>query len=605
MCGIVGFTSNQINEQKIQNFTKEVSHRGPDKSDYKILKSGNKYIHLGSSRLAIRGDERESMPMKNTIGNHLIYNGEIFDTEIIKDKLENKTYFGDTRMLLDVLTKNIKNISLINGMFAFSFYDKEKEKLFLARDKLGIKPLYYSIDSNDDIIFSSEVQSLIKYSDSKHYIQKDELSNLFIFNGITKKSNLIKNIKILEPGQLISFDTKDSSVKMELNFKNFDKYSLSDVDFDELLLTVLKDHLVADEKVDILLSGGIDSGLLAYVVKNLIGKDLNHFSLIFDDSSYSEEQNIKKIASTLSLQPNIFSFSNSNLIENVKEGIANMNSLVLDYSFIPTYVLAKEASNYTKAVISGDGADELFGGYEWYRGLKYFMLLPMPLKKIIEKLVNSINFPVKKYGYLNFNSKLDYFFKQIVSDPYMQMIIWQSPLATLNKRDIEKISKEISSHINSANSLEENYRNMDMNYFLYSNVLSKVDVASMANGLEVRPPFLDDRIVQFALENNTNSTSYLKTKLFLRSHIKNTEIEFLTQFKKHGFGFPLLKWFELGGYDEIKNMYYEKQLIYPENFSNNISNIFRNETLNLNNARELWAYYITSKWIDQNSLDII
>ena len=144
---------------------------------------------------------------------------------------------------------------------------------------------------------------------------------------------------------------------------------MNDINFDDLMTSVVSDHLIADTSVDLFLSGGIDSSILAYFTKKKLNKNLRHFSIAFENKSYDEEIEIKKIAENLSLSSMIFNFKDKNINEHVNEAIINMNSLVLDYSFVPTYLLSKKTSEYTKAVISGDGADELFGGYEWYRGL--------------------------------------------------------------------------------------------------------------------------------------------------------------------------------------------------------------------------------------------
>jgi len=604
MCGIVGFTSKEKNLNKIESFTKEISHRGPDSLGFKIYKIGNTYLHLGSSRLAIRGDNRENMPMESKEGNSIIYNGEIFDLNILDQYLDKNDYIGDTRILLDLLTKDIENISLVNGMFAFGFYEKEKNKLYLSRDKLGIKPLFYSLDSNKEIIFSSEINSLIKFSNSSHSIKTDELNKLFYFGGLTQNSNIIKNINILNPGELLSYDLGDKKIQPKKFFKDFNNYSLNDISFENLLTNTLKDHLIADKQVDILLSGGLDSSILAYISKKNLDKELNHYSLIFDERSYSEEENINLISNKLSLESKIFTFKKSDIDKHISEAINNMNSLVLDYSFIPSYVLSRETSMYTKAVISGDGADELFGGYEWYRGMKFFQMFPYSFKKILKKIIELLDFPTEKYGYLNFYTKLNYFFKYLVNDPFVQMIIWQSSLSSFNKQDIQNISKEISQYISKSNSLNENYRNIDINFFLFSNVLPKIDIASMANGLEIRPPFLDDRIVQFAIENKTNDVNLMKTKLYLRNFITGTEIEFLNKTKKHGFGFPLLDWLKNSGFDEIKNYYEEDKLIISEQDKENISTALKSKTLSPNLAREFWSYYVLTKWAEKNSLNL-
>jgi asparagine synthase (glutamine-hydrolysing) len=602
MCGIVGFTSETKDINKIDKFTADISHRGPDSSNYKIYKVGNQYLHLGSARLAIRGDEREDMPMEDKFGNSIIYNGEIFDVNYLKPYLEKSNYISDTRVLLELLSKDTSNISLVNGMFAFIFFEKKSGKIYFSRDKLGIKPLYYVIDEKNNITFSSEINSLLKFSNSTHTIDSDQLNKLFYFGGLTQNSDIIKNFKILETGELFSFDIKNKKINLEKSFQNFNNYDLSNAKFENLITEVLDDHLVADNQVDILLSGGIDSSLLAYVSKMKLNKRLNHYSLIFDNESYTEESSILATAQKLALESRVFEFKTSDINIYINDAVKNMNSLVIDYSFIPSFFLSKKTSNFTKAVISGDGADELFGGYEWYRGLKYFQIMPYSLKQFLEKVIKLIDFPIERYGYLNFYTKLEYFFKYIVKDPYVQMIIWQSNLSMFSKKDVETIAKEISNYISISKTKNDNYRNIDLNFFLYSNVLPKIDVASMANGLEIRPPFLDDRLVQYSVENSTNKVGFLKTKLFLRNYIKGTDIEFLNKTKKHGFGFPLVDWLNNTGLTQIKNYYNEGHLLVDEHNNKHVGDLLNSNKVTPNISRELWGYYILTKWAEVNSL---
>ena len=203
-----------------------------------------------------------------------------------------------------------------------------------------------------------------------------------------------------------------------------------------------------------------------------------------------------KISNSLNLESTIFKFDNKNINEYVNDAINNMNSIVLDYSFIPTFTLSKLTSEYSKAVLSGDGADELFGGYEWYRAIKYHNLLPKSVKNFLFQLIKGMPLKNKNNGYLTFYQKVNLFFKYFSDDPYVQILIWQSPYSQFKDSDINELKNEISNYINNKETLSQNLRNVDLNNYLYTNILPKVDIASMANSLEVRPPFLDERMVQ-------------------------------------------------------------------------------------------------------------
>ena len=162
-----------------------------------------------------------------------------------------------------------------------------------------------------------------------------------------------------------------SGVLFRYCHRKLENFKSSEHDFENLMMNVVDDHLSADTSVDLFLSGGIDSSILSYLIQNKLSKNVRHFSMTFENQSYDESESIKRIANELNLESKIFKFNSNQVDQYVTESLNNMHSLVLDYSFVPTYLLSKNTSQYTKAVLSGDGADEVFGGYEWYRGIKF------------------------------------------------------------------------------------------------------------------------------------------------------------------------------------------------------------------------------------------
>lgn len=603
MCGVVGFVSYIKKAELIDEFVKKVEHRGPDSLKSRIIEVNNKFIHLGSSRLAIRGGESENMPMTSESNSFITYNGEIFDINYLKTMSRSDfTYKSDTRLILDLLDENVDNVSKFNGMFALAYLNTYEKKLYLCRDKLGIKPLFY-VKKNNELYFSSEIKSLIEVSKIDVGVNQNSLSKLFLFNGLNSNEDL-GEIKSLKPGELLEINLLNDNDMSSKIYKIEKKHNGGD--FKNLFKSVISDHLDADTPVDLFLSGGIDSSLLALTVKNELSKKVRHFSLSFEDNSYDESNLINKISNDLNLDSVIFSFDNKNINSYVNEAVHNMNSLVLDYSFVPTFILSKLTSDYSKAVLSGDGADELFGGYEWYRAIKYYNFLPLSIKKLLFNLIDEITLNGKQGGYLTNFDKLKLFFKYISADPYVQMLIWQSPYNNFQKKDLDYLKKELKSYIESKNSINENLREIDLNNYLYTNILPKVDVASMANSLEVRPPFLDERIIQFALSNkNTNKVGVLNTKLYLRNYASKTILSYLNNHRKHGFGFPIVDWFKNSGLEEIKQMYYENNLVYLERDENHINFLISNKNLNFNDYRELWSYYVVSKWFNKNNVKLI
>ena len=602
MCGVVGFTSKKRNIKLISELMEKLSHRGPDNKDYIEIKFGNSYLYLGSTRLSIRGDETCNMPLSNEDGNVIIYNGEIFDIKTLSNDFNLSLEKNDTYFLLESLSKKEFNLNQVNGMYAFAFYNKLDDQLILARDRLGIKPLWYSFQ-DDDIFFSSEQNNLLALIEHKELSNKS-IYNSLIFNGLSKGEGIFEEIKQLSPGHKLTLnsDKTYSIEKFNLSRSNGieDQSNLLNK-FENLMIEVLNDHLQADTEVDLLLSGGIDSGILAYLTKNKLKKNLRHFSVKFENKSFDESNTFQKLSKKLELDPIVFEIKNNDIPAIVNDALENMNSLVLDPSFIPTHFLSKKTSNYTKAVISGDGADEIFGGYEWYRAIKIKEGFPFFDNGLVAKFLKFIFENNNSTNYLGIPEKINSFYKSNHDDPLIQTLIWQSSLQNINDEVIEIIYQNVNSYTDlfSNNSLQ----NLDMNFYMYTNIIPKIDIAGMANGLEIRPPYLDDRIIEFG-KNIKTHTSLFKTKLFLREYIKNTDISFLNSKKKHGFAFPLSVWFKLQGYDYLNNKLKSNNkfldfLKTKEDLS------FFNSKLKLNNneLRLAWSIYVILNWLDKNEIN--
>lgn len=602
MCGVVGFTSKKRNIKLISELMEKLSHRGPDNKDYIEIKFGNSYLYLGSTRLSIRGDETCNMPLSNEDGNVIIYNGEIFDIKTLSNDFNLSLEKNDTYFLLESLSKKEFNLNQVNGMYAFAFYNKLDDQLILARDRLGIKPLWYSFQ-DDDIFFSSEQNNLLALIEHKELSNKS-IYNSLIFNGFSKGEGIFEEIKQLSPGHKLTLNS-DKTYSIEkfnlLRSNGIEDQSNLLNKFENLMIEVLDDHLQADTEVDLLLSGGIDSGILAYLTKNKLKKNLRHFSVKFENKSFDESNTFQKLSKKLELDPIVFEIKNNDIPAIVNDALENMNSLVLDPSFIPTHFLSKKTSNYTKAVISGDGADEIFGGYEWYRAIKIKEGFPFFDNGLVAKFLKFIFENNNSTNYLGIPEKINSFYKSNHDDPLIQTLIWQSSLQNINDEVIEIIYQNINSYTDlfSNNSLQ----NLDMNFYMYTNIIPKIDIAGMANGLEIRPPYLDDRIIEFG-KNIKTHTSLFKTKLFLREYIENTDISFLNSKKKHGFAFPLSVWFKLQGYDYLNNKLKSNNkfldfLKTKEDLS------FLNSKLKLNNneLRLAWSIYVILNWLDKNEIN--
>tara|TARA_B100001109_G_C18864295_1_gene476015 strand:- start:4622 stop:6430 length:1809 start_codon:yes stop_codon:yes gene_type:complete len=599
MCGIVGFTSYKPEPEKIKKFTNTLSHRGPDQEGFKIIEMGDLFLHLGSARLIIRGTEIDSMPMQNRVGNYITYNGEIYDISSLKSNITKPVNTSnDTIHLLDFLTENENKINDINGMFSFAFYNSRKKLLTIARDRLGVKPIYYSIDKDGYIVFSSEMNNILEFCNIKK-VTSNDINNLLLFNGQVSHHNFNKHLEQLKPGQLLQYH-QDRQIKITSYSKLQKTKNINPEDFENTMLEVLEDHLEADTNVDMFLSGGVDSSIIAYLTKEKLNKKIRHFSLSFESDSFDEKSSFDEISTYLNLEPKVFKFKDNEISDLVNEALMNMNSLILDPSFVPTYYLCKNTSKFTKAVISGDGADELFGGYEWYRAIKIKKLFPDFLLELISSS-RILNLQTKD-NYLNLSQKLQYFFKNINNNNLIQLLIWQSPKLNFSNSDIESYKNYIKQLSLENISEQSNLQELDEITFMYSNILQKIDIAGMSNGLEIRPPYLDDRIINFSKSLDAeNNLSFKQSKLFLRDYMYKNNIPNFDK-PKHGFAFPIRKWYDQSGRSIILNKL-NNDIIFEKYYQNTHKSINFQNPNNIE-LRLIWSLYVLSFWFEKNEIEL-
>lgn len=596
MCGIVGFVSDTPDENLILNMISSIKHRGPDDFGYKIIEFGNKFLHLGSARLSITGLNDGSMPMYEK-QNCLIYNGEIYELNLISSFIkENLNSSSDTRHLFKFLEKGgISHLSLLNGMFAFAYFNKSVEKLYLSRDKFGIKPLYYSSSKKFDIIFSSELKTFLDNNISEKKISTSNLIQYLAFGGLTPEGNLIEGIKALKPGEVMEINPsgKISNLNFTKKIPPRDKYDNSK--FYDILVKSVEDQLKADIPVDLLLSGGIDSSLLSAIIYKELNRSVNSYTLSFDSENFDESKNASSSAKKLGINLEIINYPSNLNNEIIFDLMSKLPEPIADPSIIPTYYLANKVSEKTKSVITGDGADEIFGGYDWYRASKIKKLIPN--KSFINFLI-LISKQLKVKNNISLADKLTQFAEGYDKEFLVDVLFWQNSNKLFNDDFLIEIYKQFISKLNLKNELED-LKTLDQYNYLYSNILKKSDTASMLNGLEIRPVFLDNRILDYA--NNldiTKNVGYIYTKKnlrkLLRAHMPINSLHF-----KRGFSHDFGDWTENEGYNYIMNFKNDFEFIKNyEILMNSSSNSYIK-------SRYTWNIYSILKWSEINKISII
>ena len=256
---------------------------------------------------------------------------------------------------------------MFNGMYAYAFYNNKEKKLILSRDKFGIKPLYYAQVEKFPLIFSSELCTFQNEEFKLKTIAEKEIKNYIYFGGFTNDSNPILGVNKIQPGSSFTFDITSLTTRFD-KCKTIDSQIDSEnLNFKDTFINVVSDHLDADTDVDILLSGGVDSSLLALVTKYELGKNVRTFSLGFDNEKFDESSKSLYISNKLNFHHEHIIFKQKDINDIIKEFLDLTSEPIGDPSIIPSYFLYKNVSQHTKAVLSGDGADEMFLGYDWHR----------------------------------------------------------------------------------------------------------------------------------------------------------------------------------------------------------------------------------------------
>ena len=600
MCGIVGFVSKEKNSKLLIDFVDNISHRGPDKSGYKIIKVGDSYLHLGSARLSIRGLDDGDMPMEDEFGNLITYNGELYQLNNIN--VDNLNTTSDTRVLLNHLNRNdVSNLDNLNGMFSFAFYNNKKKKVTLARDSLGVKPLYYYQNSNFPLVFSSELKPLLIFKNKPSTTSENKIKELIYLGKNSLDSTIVDNIKFLEPGYYLEYNFKQTDKK---KFKSYFDNSTNSLNKNNTFLNVfnnsLEDQLTADVPVDILLSGGIDSSAIAIVAKKHLNKSVNAFNLSYSKSQYDENSAASLISNELGINLRTINFDINNNNSIIEELMLKLPEPILDPSIVGTYYLSKEVSKHTKSVISGDGADELFGGYSWHKLYMFPSLFNRLLPDILIKIVDI--YSKNSESYVTFSDKLK-IYKNISTLPIEKKILYIQNFLLNSKKEIEDMNDLHTRYLKELNikntKTPEILREIDMKSYLYTNILKKSDTASMLNGLEIRPVFLDDRIIKYALAQPfENNISAFSSKIDIRNLVSRFNKDLASR-KKHGFPHDFGDWTQNVGLPYLKNNWSDLDLV-----NKYLKGVEENNISSYHLSRSTWKIFSVLKWIDVNRVKI-
>lgn len=627
MCSISGIfdVNNNIDAIQLEKFNEILRHRGPDSSGVFI----EDYIGLAHTRLSILDlSSSGNQPMHSSSKRFvLVYNGEVYNhLDIRKEKLSHIKFRGgsDTETLVELLAFFIENnkglddaLSLLNGMFAFAIWDRKKKWLFIARDRMGIKPLYIC-KQDGKLFFSSEIKALLQ-SGIRFKPNKIAIQNYFTYGHSRPSATIYEGITKLEPGTFIAVDLNKETKKKywSLCVNNHFNGSYNDAK-DELSLLLdssSKMRLIADVPVGAFLSGGIDSSAIVSLIQKHHGSSLNTFSVGFNvktsrngvkqGGKYSELNDAQIVAKQMNSIHHEIIPTSDDLIQNIEDIVYHYDEPFGDQASFPTYMVSQLAKKYVTVSLSGDGADELFGGYRRYKAHMW---------KYRHKIASSA-FSVC----INALSPLLPRIRRLrkIADTYMEqneIRRYSKWLETLSNTDYQfltgneilynPIYKEIFKFFD--NDISKIMFIVDQSTLLVDGYLEKVDKASMAHSLEVRVPFLDHRIVEFAnslpIEWKINGTSKKILKDSLRTIIPDSIIDK----PKRGFAVPIDEWFRNELSEYLKNSIFDETIPYGD-LGLNFQFIKNAYNSHINGKKDyaffLWQTLFFAIWVKKYNLE--
>ncbi|MBY0544315.1 MAG: asparagine synthase (glutamine-hydrolyzing) [Gammaproteobacteria bacterium] len=584
MCGIAGFldTKHRGNEPRriLLDMTQKLIHRGPDDGDIWLNEEDG--IALGQRRLAIIDlTVYGHQPMHSACGRYVIvYNGEIYNYLDLQKNLiaEGHTFKGhsDTEVILTLIASSglESALKLMTGMFAFALWDKKEKILHLARDRIGEKPLYYG-HINGTLVFASELKAIRAFPNFQNEIATQSLSLLLQYGYISAPYSIYKNIYKLTPGNYISFDASisaNSLPPLKTYWSAFDVartgisnlLTLSDDEaiqqVDTMLHGIVKDRMISDVPIGALLSGGIDSSLITALMQANSTRPIKTFTIGFNEKSYNEAQYAKAIAQHLGTDHTELYVDSAHALTLIPHLPEIYDEPFGDSSAIPTFLVSQLTRKSVTVALSGDGGDEVFGGYNRYlitqQLWKKISLLPYPLRQIAQKLLLSL--PPKYWDkllrftpYPMIGDKLHKLAAVLgAKSPLMLYNLLVSQWYDADTVVIHRDSSESIAHPSLAfieqfneGSIVERMMLTDTISYLPDDIMVKVDRAGMAVSLETRAPYLDHHLIEFMWQLPMQMKIRQKeTKWLLRKILMKHVSQSLFERPKMGFGVPLDSW---------------------------------------------------------------
>jgi asparagine synthase (glutamine-hydrolysing) len=599
MCGITGFVDfkRKIELEKLVNASKSIKHRGNDDSGYFFEQKTTYNLGVANQRLAIIDlSEKGHQPMISPCGNYiLVFNGTIYNYRNLRNNLQKLGVSFltncDTEVLLNayIVWKN-ELFDHLDGIYSFCIIDKRSSKLLLARDKMGVKPLFYYFE-NGLFCFGSEIRAINQYL-SKKIVNKKSLANYLKFGYFVENQTIFENIFKLKPGEKLELDIHSQTLEKEKFWtipQQTKKYPHTEIieNTHNLLKKSILSRTVSDVPIGVLLSGGYDSALTAAIIKKNNEKEFKTFTVGFEDKNLDESIDAKKISEYLKTEHFSVTLTNNEAVESIKDLGQIYDEPMGDSGAIALFHACKLAGEHVKVLLSSEGGDELFAGYNSYQ----FTLKWNKLFSFIPK-TNLLNIIHPKFSNLTQINDLTSFFNNynsFFSDDEILLLM-------------DRIS-DFSPAMSNKDPLNQ-LLDFDLQNYLPEDLLMKADRTNMYWGIENRDPFLGIELVEYASEISQNSKLNNRQLKSILKEITHQYIpENLMDRPKKGFSIPLEKWLR----NDLKEFVYD--LLYNSNIHNLLDIKQINQIIdNFYNGkkgytRKIWILLSLKLWADVHMKD--
>jgi asparagine synthase (glutamine-hydrolysing) len=603
MCGIAGiyYFDKVVKERfnKEGKLTNLLKHRGPDHQAYQWINN----CLLAHTRLSIIDTTVASHQPFHKHNSWLVFNGEVFNYKALQQLYPSLSTSGDVEVLHEHLCQR-QDMNMLNGYFAFAFYEKDKNRLQLGRDRFGIKPLYYYLDK-EKLAFASELKALLAIT-GKQELNTDQLYTYFRLNYCAGNDSIFRNIFQLPPGNILTIE--NNAISISTWYKESEgksPYQLRDILFDSVKL-----RLQADVPVGSFLSGGLDSSLISAIAAKH-HQEIHTFSIGFKNEHYFDESKYAAMVSRhIGSKHHEIQLSQNDFQENIHEFLNGIDEPFADSSAFNFYMLSKYTQRHVKVSLSGDGADELFKGYHKHKALHYtksggrktIVKLLYPLAKLIRESRDGVMSnkwrQLKKFHqlmHLSGRQQLE-FLAQISSHQETEQLF-----------AVSHDNEYFKNLFNTSELFPNNplHNTFDLQVVLKDDMLVKADRFSMRHGLEIRNPFLDYRVVEYALKLNDNEKiNATGQKLILKKTFKDLLPHQIFERRKKGFELPLRKWMMVCLKNDIEHKWFNREMVEQQKlFRFEYISQLKQRAFSANPgdaAAKLWALVVFQNWYLRN-----